>query len=84
MSLQEDWGELYTGKRAPAIFVLDLKRWHVKPVAGLPKDASSGQPTWTPDGAQAAHGCCTCSSLPAPWLMHKSAQGSKGLRTSCA
>ena len=71
---QEDWGELYTEKRPPAIFVLDLKRWHVKPVTGLPKDASSGQPTWTPDGGQAAHGCC--SSFGSYTGLHKVSSGS--------
>eukprot|EP00891_Asterochloris_glomerata_P009161 jgi/Astpho2/9161/Aster-07805 len=50
-SVVEDWGETHTEKRPPAIFVLDLKRWHVKPVAGLPKDTSFAQPTWTPDAA---------------------------------
>lgn len=50
--MQEDWGELNTGKRAPTVFVLDLKRWNVKPVKGLPADSSIGQPEWTPDGMQ--------------------------------
>lgn len=50
--MQEDWGELNTAKRAPTVFVLDLKRWNVKPVEGLPADSSIGQPEWTPDGMQ--------------------------------
>jgi hypothetical protein len=49
--LQEDWGELNTGKRHPAVFVMDCKSWAVQPVAGLPDDATAGQPVWTPCGA---------------------------------
>jgi len=50
--LQEDWGELNVGKKPPALFVLDLKRWNVKAVKGMPADSSAGQPEWTPDGMQ--------------------------------
>lgn len=52
--MQEDWGELNTGKKPPALFVLDLKRCDVKPVKGLPADTSIGQPEWTPDGMSCA------------------------------
>lgn len=48
--MQEDWGELNTGKRPPALFVLGLGSWRVAPVAGLPPDSSIGQPVWTPAG----------------------------------
>ncbi|KIY93010.1 hypothetical protein MNEG_14953 [Monoraphidium neglectum] len=48
---QEDWGELNTGKGAPALFVLDAGGWTVTKLAGLPEDHSCGQPVWTPDGA---------------------------------
>ncbi|KAL0045655.1 hypothetical protein WJX82_000743 [Trebouxia sp. C0006] len=51
---QEDWGELNVGKRPPSLFVLDLKRWSLKPVKGLPQDSSVGQPEWTPDGTSLA------------------------------
>ncbi|KAL3142158.1 hypothetical protein ABBQ38_002516 [Trebouxia sp. C0009 RCD-2024] len=47
---QEDWGELNVGKAPPSLYVLDLKRWNVKAVKGLPPDSSVGQPEWTPDG----------------------------------
>jgi hypothetical protein len=47
---QEDWGELYTGKKAPAIFVLDVGSWAVQQVKGLPTDTSFGQAVWAPDG----------------------------------
>ena len=48
--LQEDWGELYTGKRAPGIFILDLKTFTVQRLAGTPEDSSVGQPVWSPTG----------------------------------
>ncbi|KAG2444971.1 hypothetical protein HYH02_008843 [Chlamydomonas schloesseri] len=44
----EDWGELNTGKRPPAPFVLDLVRREVLKVPGLPEEHSIGQPTWCP------------------------------------
>ncbi|GBF91528.1 hypothetical protein Rsub_04268 [Raphidocelis subcapitata] len=48
---QEDWGELNTGKGAPALFALDCGSWGVHKLRGLPPDHSCGQPVWTPDGA---------------------------------
>ncbi|KAG2495995.1 hypothetical protein HYH03_005919 [Edaphochlamys debaryana] len=47
----EDWGELNTGKRPPAAFVLDLNRREVVKVPGLPEEHSVGQPTWCPPRA---------------------------------
>ncbi|KAG2430962.1 hypothetical protein HXX76_009928 [Chlamydomonas incerta] len=44
----EDWGELNTGKRPPAPFVVDLTRREVYKVPGLPEEHSIGQPTWCP------------------------------------
>eukprot|EP00208_Stichococcus_sp_RCC1054_P004576 CAMPEP_0206148488 /NCGR_PEP_ID=MMETSP1473-20131121/36760_1 /ASSEMBLY_ACC=CAM_ASM_001109 /TAXON_ID=1461547 /ORGANISM="Stichococcus sp, Strain RCC1054" /LENGTH=792 /DNA_ID=CAMNT_0053545837 /DNA_START=314 /DNA_END=2692 /DNA_ORIENTATION=- len=49
-TFQEDWGELNTGKRRPALFVLDTTSWHVVGVQGLPPGATAGQPVWTPSG----------------------------------
>ena len=49
-SWQEDWGEQYTGKRPPAVFVLSLRDWSVRGVQGFPKDSSMGQPAISPDG----------------------------------
>ena len=54
MPLQEDWGELNTGKKPPALFVLDLASWRAVPVSGLPQDSSAGQPVWTPNGVHAS------------------------------
>lgn len=48
---QEDWGELYTGKRAPTLFVLDLKTWVLARVRGLPAESSAALPIWDPEGA---------------------------------
>ena len=48
---QEDWGELYSGKRAPGIFVLDLQTSKVQRLTGTPADSSVGQPVWSPSGA---------------------------------
>jgi acylaminoacyl-peptidase len=48
---EEDWGELNTGKRPPALFVLDTKAWTVAAVGGLPAGASCGQPVWAPGAA---------------------------------
>lgn len=48
---QEDWGELQTGKRSPAVFVLDVASGEVAAVQGGPADATCGQPQWSPDGS---------------------------------
>ena len=48
---QEDWGELYSGKRAPGIFMLDLQSYKVQRLTGTPADSSVGQPVWSPSGA---------------------------------
>lgn len=48
--MQEDWGELNTGKKAPALFVLNIPGGKVTAVSDLPEDSSTGQPVWTPDG----------------------------------
>jgi acylaminoacyl-peptidase len=45
-----DWGELFTGKKPPTLFVLDCTSGLVQPVAGLPDDSSCGQPVWAPKG----------------------------------
>ena len=58
---QEDWGEQYTGKRPPAVFVLDLRDWSVRSVKGFPQDSSMGQPAISPDGEPP--GCRSAWSL---------------------
>jgi len=53
----EDWGELNTGKRSPAVYVLDTKRREVIKVpvnvegSTAEGDMSFGQPVWTRDGS---------------------------------
>ena len=54
---QEDWGELYSGKRAPGIFVLDLQMLKVQLLTGTPADSSVGQPMWSPSGAHISSSC---------------------------
>ena len=51
--LQEDWGELNTGKKVPQLFVLEAESGEVTTVAGLPEETSVGQPVWTPDASGA-------------------------------
>lgn len=44
----EDWGETYTGKRRPVLFVVSLRSGTVQVVEGLPSDLSAGQVVWSP------------------------------------
>ncbi|KAG0579472.1 hypothetical protein M758_4G100500 [Ceratodon purpureus] len=44
----EDWGETYTGKRRPVIFVANVESGAVQTVEGIPKDVSAGQVVWAP------------------------------------
>ena len=53
--MQEDWGELYTDKAPPTLFVLDVRNAAVAPVAGLPIGASCGQPVWELAGVTNFH-----------------------------
>lgn len=45
---EDDWGELFKGKRAPGLFLLDLGSYKVQKVQGTPEDHSCGQPVWSP------------------------------------
>lgn len=44
----EDWGETYSGKRRPALFVANVESGVVQTVEGIPKDVSAGQVVWAP------------------------------------
>ncbi|OAE21003.1 hypothetical protein AXG93_2024s1160 [Marchantia polymorpha subsp. ruderalis] len=44
----EDWGESYTGKRRPMLFVASINSGCVQRVEGIPKDISVGQVVWAP------------------------------------
>lgn len=52
---QEDWGESYTGKRRPILFVADLQNGNVQKVEGLPDDLNAGQVVWAPPPLQGRH-----------------------------
>lgn len=67
--VQEDWGELNTGKKPPALFMLDLASWRVAPVGGLPPESSAGQPVWTPKGEPEYAHTCTLAMLGAQGFM---------------
>ena len=47
---REDWGELNTGKRPPAIYTLNIETGQVSEVQGIPDGASCGQPQWSTSG----------------------------------
>ena len=47
---QDDWGELNTRKRPPAIYVLNIASGKVFAVLGAPEDTSCGQPQWSKAG----------------------------------
>ncbi|KAH6821552.1 acylaminoacyl-peptidase-like protein [Perilla frutescens var. hirtella] len=51
---EEDWGETYSGKRQPALFVIDINSGEVRGVAGVGRELSVGQVVWAPsiDGQQ--------------------------------
>lgn len=44
----EDWGETYSGKRRPALFVVNIKSGTVQVVEGIPDNLSVGQVVWAP------------------------------------
>ncbi|PNH08402.1 Acylamino-acid-releasing enzyme [Tetrabaena socialis] len=58
----EDWGELNTGKRPPAPFVLDLTRREVLKIPGLSEEHSVGQPTWCPPTTATAATAATATT----------------------
>ncbi|EPS67862.1 hypothetical protein M569_06906, partial [Genlisea aurea] len=45
---EEDWGETYSGKRQPSLFVIDICSGKVSAVEGITKDLSVGQVVWAP------------------------------------
>ncbi|KAI4317929.1 hypothetical protein L6164_025755 [Bauhinia variegata] len=51
---EEDWGETYTGKRQPALFVVNINSGEVQAVKGINKSLSVGQVVWSPstDGSE--------------------------------
>jgi acylaminoacyl-peptidase len=68
---EEDWGELNTGKRAPAVFVFDVVARSVT-LGTLPDDHFSyGQPVWAPDGEHLAYVCWEHESSVFPRMKQK-------------
>lgn len=45
---EEDWGETYSKKRKPSLFVVNINSGEVKAVEGIPKSLSAGQVVWAP------------------------------------
>lgn len=45
---EEDWGETYSKKRNPSLFVVDISSGEVQAVEGIPKSLSAGQVVWAP------------------------------------
>ncbi|XP_028784170.1 acylamino-acid-releasing enzyme isoform X2 [Neltuma alba] len=45
---EENWGETYSGKRQPALFVISIKSGEVQSVKGIDKSLSVGQVVWAP------------------------------------
>lgn len=49
----EDWGESYSGKRRPVLFVANVSTGAVQAVEGVAGDVSAGQVVWAPQAASA-------------------------------
>ncbi|XP_024366929.1 acylamino-acid-releasing enzyme 1 isoform X1 [Physcomitrium patens] len=47
----EDWGESYSGKRRPVLFVANVSTGAVQAVEGISRDISAGQVVWAPQPA---------------------------------
>ncbi|KAG0553896.1 hypothetical protein KC19_12G047600 [Ceratodon purpureus] len=47
----EDWGESYSGKRRPVLFVANVSTGAVQVVEGIARDVSAGQVVWAPQAA---------------------------------
>eukprot|EP00262_Sarcandra_glabra_P004005 TRINITY_DN1494_c0_g1_i2.p1 TRINITY_DN1494_c0_g1~~TRINITY_DN1494_c0_g1_i2.p1 ORF type:complete len:835 (+),score=147.70 TRINITY_DN1494_c0_g1_i2:156-2507(+) len=45
---EEEWGETYSGKRKPALFVVSINSGDVQAVEGVEKSFSVGQVVWAP------------------------------------
>ncbi|KAI3695684.1 hypothetical protein L1987_78683 [Smallanthus sonchifolius] len=45
---EEDWGEAYSGKRQPALFVININSGDVRAVQGIARSLSVGQVVWAP------------------------------------
>lgn len=48
---EEHWGETYSGKRQPALFVINVNSGEVRAVDGINKSLSVGQVVWAPSSS---------------------------------
>lgn len=51
---EEEWGETYSKKRKPSLFVINVNSGEVQVVQGISKSLSVGQVVWAPSSS---HGC---------------------------
>nr|ACG29901.1 hypothetical protein [Zea mays] len=52
---EENWGETYSKKGRPSLFVLDISRGEVVAVKGVPTSLSVGQVVWAPESPGGRH-----------------------------
>lgn len=52
---EEDWGETYSKKGRPSLFVLDIPRGEVVAAKGVPTSLSVGQVVWAPESPGGRH-----------------------------
>ncbi|PKA61420.1 acylaminoacyl-peptidase [Apostasia shenzhenica] len=48
---EEDWGETYSKKRRPALFIFNITSGEILAVKGIPRYLSAGQVVWAPSGS---------------------------------
>ncbi|CAL4933401.1 unnamed protein product [Urochloa decumbens] len=48
---EDTWGETYSKKRIPALFVVNISSGEVQPVNGIPRSLSVGQVIWAPSSS---------------------------------
>ncbi|XP_026449238.1 acylamino-acid-releasing enzyme 1-like isoform X1 [Papaver somniferum] len=52
---EEEWGEAYSGKRRPELFVVNIVSGEVHIVDGIPKSLNVGQVVWAPKNEELDH-----------------------------
>ncbi|KAG9451856.1 hypothetical protein H6P81_004760 [Aristolochia fimbriata] len=61
---EEHWGETYSGKRNPALFVVNIHSEDVRVVKGIGKSLSVGQVIWAPSTSQDVNQYLVCVGWP--------------------
>lgn len=64
---EETWGETYSKKRIPALFVVNISSGEVRAVKGIPRSLSVGQVIWAPSPS--------CNLIFVAWSSHNGFQG---------